>query len=107
MQGIARADGDAVLTGEVRFLQGAGETHQAVPRRLEAPGRTLADLAATPHVEPFEHGGLHGRVRMSADDLGDGPLARDALRAQHDAGGRGPRPRRARWRRACSPRTRS
>ena len=72
MQGIARADGDAVLTGEVRFLQGAGETHQAVPRRLEAPGRTLADLAATPHVEPFEHGALHGRVRMSADDLGDG-----------------------------------
>ena len=37
---------------------------------------------------------LHGRVRMSADDLGDGPLARDALRAQHDGGGRGPRPRR-------------
>ena len=25
---------------------------------------------------------------MSADDLGDGPLARDALRAQHDAGRR-------------------
>jgi hypothetical protein len=72
MQGIARAAGDAVLTGEVRFLQGAGETHQAVPRRLEAPGRTLADLAAEPHVEPFAHGALHGRVRMSADDLGDG-----------------------------------
>ena len=46
MQGIARADGDAVLAGEVRFLQGAGEGHQAVPRRLEAPGRPLADLAA-------------------------------------------------------------
>jgi hypothetical protein len=72
MQGIARADGDAVLTGEVRFLQGAGETHQAVPRRLEAPGRTLAELAQEPHVEPFEHGALHGRVRMSADDLGEG-----------------------------------
>ncbi|MGZ6674311.1 MAG: hypothetical protein ACXVFM_18385, partial [Solirubrobacteraceae bacterium] len=72
MQGIARADGDAVLAGEVRFLQGAGAGHQAVPRRLEAPGRTLADLAETPHVEPFEHGGLHGRLRMSADDLGDG-----------------------------------
>jgi hypothetical protein len=72
MQGIARAAGDAVLSGEVRFLQGAGERHQAVPRRLDAPARTLADLAAEPHVEPFEHDGLHGRVRMSADDLGEG-----------------------------------
>jgi hypothetical protein len=72
MQGIARADGDAVLSGEVRFLQGSGERHQAVPRRLDAPARTLVDLAAEPHVEPFEHGGLHGRVRMSADDLGEG-----------------------------------
>jgi hypothetical protein len=72
MQGIARADGDAVLAGDVRFLQGAGDRHQAVPRRLEAPGRRLADLAREPHVEPFEHDGLHGRVRMSADDLGDG-----------------------------------
>jgi hypothetical protein len=72
MQGIARAQGDAVLAGEVRFLQGSGERHQAVPRRLDAPARTLADLAAEPHVEPFEHGGLHGRVRMSADDLGEG-----------------------------------
>jgi hypothetical protein len=72
MQGIARADGDAVLSGEVRFLQGAGERHQAVPRRLDAPARTLMDLAAEPHVEPFEHDGLHGRVRMSADDLGEG-----------------------------------
>ena len=52
MQGIARADGDAVLTGEVRFLQGAGETHQAVPRRLEAAGRTLADLAGETRVGP-------------------------------------------------------
>ena len=72
MQGVARAGGDAVLAGEVRFLQGAGSTHQAAPRRLEAPGRTLAELAAEPHVEPFEQSGLHGRVRMSADDLGDG-----------------------------------
>ena len=41
MQGIAHADGDAVLAGEVRFLHGAGTGHQAVPRRLEAPGRPL------------------------------------------------------------------
>ena len=107
MQGIARADGDAVLTGEVRFLQGAGETHQAVPRRLEAPGRTLADLAADAARRAL-------RARRPARTRADvgrrprrRPLARDALRAQHDAGGRGPRPRRARWPRACSPRTRS
>ena len=72
MQGVAHADGGAVLSGEVRFLQGAGEGHQAVPRRLDAAGRTLADLAATPHVEPFEIGSVHGRVRMSAEDLGEG-----------------------------------
>ena len=72
MQGVALADGDAVLSGEVRFLQGAGRGHQALPRRLDAPGRTLADLAAAPHVEPFEIGSLHGRVRMSAEDLGEG-----------------------------------
>ena len=72
MQGVALGGGDAVLSGEVRFLQGAGQGHQAVPRRLDAPGRTLAELAETPHVEPFELGGLHGSVRMSADDLGEG-----------------------------------
>ena len=72
MQGIAHAGRDAVLTGEVRFLQGAGERHQAVERRLDAPPRPLAELAQEPHVEPFEAGGLHGRVRMSADELGGG-----------------------------------
>jgi hypothetical protein len=72
MQGVALAGGDAVLAGEARFLQGAGKGHQAVPRRLDAPGRTLADLARTPHVEPFEIGGLHGRVRMAAEELGEG-----------------------------------
>ena len=59
-------------TGEVRFLQGAGERHQAVPRRLEAPGRTLAELAPSRTSSPSSTAALHGRVRMSADDLGDG-----------------------------------
>jgi hypothetical protein len=72
MQGVVHADGDAVLRGDVRFLQGAGERHQAVERRLEAPGRSLADLAEQPHVEPFEQDGVQGRVRMSADQLGGG-----------------------------------
>jgi hypothetical protein len=71
MQGIVHAGGEAVLSGEVRFLQGSGERHQAVEGRLEAPGQPLADLARTPHVAPFARDGLHGRVRMSADDLGD------------------------------------
>jgi hypothetical protein len=72
MQGVAHAEGDAVLRGDVRFLQGAGERHQAVERRLEAPARSLADLAEDSHVEPFEQDGLHGRVRMSAEPLGAG-----------------------------------
>jgi hypothetical protein len=72
MQGVVHADGDAVLRGDVRFLQGAGERHQAVERRLEAPGRSLTDLAEQPHVEPFEQDGVQGRVRMSADQLGGG-----------------------------------
>jgi hypothetical protein len=72
MQGIVRAARDAVLSGEVRFLHGAGERHQASEQRLEAPARPLADLAETPHVEPFECDGLRGRVRMSANDLGEG-----------------------------------
>jgi hypothetical protein len=72
MQGIAHAGRDAVLTGEVRFLQGAGERHQAVERRLDAPARPLADLAREPHVEPIGAGGLHGRVRMAAEELGGG-----------------------------------
>ena len=72
MRGIAHAGRDAVLTGEVRFLQGAGERHQAVERRLDAPARPLADLAREPHVEPFESGCLHGRVRMAAEELGGG-----------------------------------
>jgi hypothetical protein len=72
MQGVVHAGGDAVLSGEVRFLHGAGERHQASEQRVEAPARTLADLADAPHVEPFERDGLHGRVRMAADDLGEG-----------------------------------
>jgi hypothetical protein len=72
MQGVAHAPGDATLTGEVRFLQAAGERHQAVERRLDAPGRALADLAERPHVEPFDLDDVRGRVRMSAEELGDG-----------------------------------
>lgn len=66
MQGVAVADGEATLTGEVRFLRGREE------RRLEAPGRSLASLAEVPHVEPFAFDGLQGRVRMSAEELGAG-----------------------------------
>ena len=64
------AGGDAVLSGEVRFLQGAGERHQAVPRRLERRphARRPGERA---DVEPSSSAPAR-RVRMSADDLGEG-----------------------------------
>ena len=49
MQGIARADGDAVLTGEVRFLQGAGRRPPggaAPPRGARAHARRAGGRAA-------------------------------------------------------------
>ena len=87
MQGIARADGDAVLTGEVRFLQGAGDD---ATRRCRGASRrrgaTLADLAGD-----AARGAASSTAACTAA-CGCGrrprrrPLARDALRAQHDAG---------------------
>ena len=107
MQGIARADGDAVLAGEVRFLQGAGDAppgRAAPPRGARAPARRPGRDAAR---RAFEHGGA-ARTRA---DVGRRPrrrpLARDALRAQHDAGAPRASTAPARWRRACSPRIRS
>jgi hypothetical protein len=71
MQGIAQADGDAQIEGEVRFLQTHGERHQAVERRLTVAARSLAELAQTPVVEGFTFGGLTGRLRMSARPAGE------------------------------------
>jgi hypothetical protein len=72
MQGIVLAPGEAVLAGEVRFLQGSGDGHRAVERRLPIAGRSLAQLAAGPVVERFDVDGLTGRVRMAARADGEG-----------------------------------
>jgi hypothetical protein len=71
MQGLARAGAGARMRGEVRFLQGGGERHQAIERRLEIAGRPLAQLAEQPVVAPFELDGLAGRVRMAATRVDD------------------------------------
>jgi hypothetical protein len=72
MQGIAIAPGEAVLAGEIRFLQGGGDGHRAVERRLAVAGRSLAKLAAGAVVEHFDLSGLAGRLRMSARADGEG-----------------------------------
>ena len=83
----------------MRFLQGAGER----PPGGAAPARRAGPHARRPGrrrrtSSRSSTAASHGRVA----DVGRGPrrrpLARDAVRAQHDAGRRGPRPRRARWR---------
>jgi hypothetical protein len=56
----ALADGECgALSAEVRFLQPAGERHQAMPRRIEL---------AEPGVESFDFGAVRGRVRLRASD---------------------------------------
>jgi hypothetical protein len=63
------ADEDAVLAGEVRFLQVAGERHQAVERRLELGPASLAELLGDGVGVDFELDGEHtirGRARMRA-----------------------------------------
>jgi hypothetical protein len=56
----ALAEGDeGDLSAEVRFLQPAGERHQAMPRRIEL---------AEPGVESFDFGAVRGRVRLRVRD---------------------------------------
>ncbi len=50
-------DGD--VTGTVRFLQGAGERHEAQERRIELPG---------PGVVPFDFAGLAGRAGLEVSE---------------------------------------
>jgi hypothetical protein len=52
-------DGVGSLSAEVRFLQPAGERHQAMPRRVEL---------TEPGVEHFELGAIRGRVRLAFRD---------------------------------------
>jgi hypothetical protein len=63
MQGIV-GDADALVTGEVRFLQPSGEQHRAVERRVQ--------LGAAPATVNFEFDELEGRAELFVDRLPDG-----------------------------------
>ncbi|MBA2763542.1 MAG: hypothetical protein H0U42_02500 [Thermoleophilaceae bacterium] len=49
---------DAPLSGEVRFLQAAGDRHQAVPRRIDVD---------EPGTQEFDFGEVQGRIRLRRD----------------------------------------
>jgi hypothetical protein len=66
---LAAGEG-AELEGEVRFLQAAGERHQAVERRLELPRAPLAELLGDGVGREFELEGdrkVRGRVQLRAE----------------------------------------
>ena len=63
IQGIV-GDADALVTGEVRFLQASGEKHRAVERRVQ--------LGAAPSTVNFEYDELEGRAELFIDRLPDG-----------------------------------
>lgn len=63
MQGIVGA-AEALVTGEIRFLQPSGEQHRAVERRVQ--------LGAAPATVNFEFGDLEGRAELFVDRLPDG-----------------------------------
>jgi hypothetical protein len=63
MQGIV-GDADALVTGEVRFLQASGEKHQAVERRVT--------LGAAPAKVSFDFDDLEGTAELIIDRLPDG-----------------------------------
>jgi hypothetical protein len=57
-------DADALVTGEVRFLQPSGDKHKAVERRVQ--------LGAAPAVVSFEFDELDGRAELIVERLPDG-----------------------------------
>ena len=63
VQGIVGA-ADALVTGEIRFLQPSGEQHRAVERRVQ--------LGAAPSTVKFEFDDLEGRAELFIDTLPDG-----------------------------------
>ncbi len=74
---LHEADG-AQVGGTVRFLQTAGNRHEAEARSLQIPPTPLADLANGGVGQEFAFEGeqsIEGRIRLRADDLGGG-LAR-------------------------------
>ncbi len=65
----------ATVEGSVRFLQASGAGHQGVARAIALPAVAVVDLFEGGVGEEFRFAGegeLTGRVRMRADDLGDG-----------------------------------
>jgi hypothetical protein len=65
LRGVALARPDAPLAAEVRFLQSSGPRHEAEERRVSFAPRPLAELAAEPDEQTFEHGDLRAVVRLS------------------------------------------
>jgi hypothetical protein len=63
MQGVVTS-ADALVTGEVRFLQASGEKHKAIERRVQ--------LGAAPSTVRFEFDGIEGRAELIVDRLPDG-----------------------------------
>ncbi len=63
MQGIVGA-ADALVTGEVRFLQPSGEQHRAVERRVQ--------IGAAPAKVSFDFDDLEGTAELIVDRLPDG-----------------------------------
>jgi len=64
---VLEADGDAVISAEVRFLAATGERHEALAHRLELTGTSVSALEAS-------------------SGAGGSPLARDAEVGAGDAG---------------------
>jgi hypothetical protein len=63
MQGVVTS-ADALVTGEVRFLQASGDKHQAAERRVQ--------LGAAPSTVTFEFDELEGRAELIVERLPDG-----------------------------------
>ena len=63
MQGIV-TDADALVTGELRFLQASGEKHKAVERRVQ--------LGAAPSNVTFEFDDLEGKAELIVERLPSG-----------------------------------
>jgi len=57
-------DIDAMVTGEVRFLQASGEKHRAVERKVQ--------LGAAPSKVSFDYDELEGHAEIFVDQLPDG-----------------------------------
>jgi len=63
IQGVVTS-AEALVTGEVRFLQASGDKHKAVERRVQ--------LGAAPSNVRFEFDDLEGRAELIVDKLPDG-----------------------------------